>query len=83
MKLLKKLRIEIALFSVCVLIIAVETAAPFAGEIINNFYPCFQNTEIVNSMPCYMKYDILILLNAYIVAASVLVISAVKVIRYV
>lgn len=79
----KKIRIEFTLLVICGIVLTiVNYDAFFFGKIINNYFPCVQNTEIVNSMPCYGKYDILILLNALIVTAVVTAILVFKVVRY-
>lgn len=82
MTLFHKIRIEFTLLLICAVLLMIEQKDMFFGKIINNYFPCVQSTEIVNSLPCYAKYDILILVNALVVSGVVTAILVYKVVRH-
>lgn len=82
MTLFRKIRIEFTLLLICAVVLMIELNDMFFGKIINNYFPCVQSTEIVNSLPCYAKYDMLILINALIVSGVVTAILVFKVVKH-
>ena len=71
---MNKVKILTIIVILSVIIFYLEISSFFSiGHVINIYFPCEQHP--MNSSPCYMIYDIIIMELAAIVAVSIVVLS--------
>lgn len=82
MQLVKKLQFQIATGIVSITLLVLELSDALSlGKFINNFFPCVENPT--TSASCYIETDILTSILLVGIIITLLLVSTIKIVRYV